>query len=179
MIPNERLHPGHRSLRLSYRDYSAAGIYYVTICAHDIRCAFGRIENDQIESSPLGRIARGCWVAIPSHDANAKLHSFVVMPNHSKGRSELLPPPGKYRTEMHRREFDPGSGPPGSLSAVVRSFKAIRLRFSGEVWHRNYFERVIRAGEAFSNAVRYIAENPVRWGRKNENPEGVKILRPC
>jgi hypothetical protein len=80
---------------------------------------------------------------------------------------------------MHRSEFDRGSGPPGSLAAVVRSFKATKLCFSGEGWHRNYSERLIRAGEELSNAVRYIAENPVRRGRKNENPEGVKILRPC
>jgi hypothetical protein len=128
---------------------------------------------------PNQRLHPGHKLAIPSHGAKAKLHWLVDMPNHSKGLSELLPPPGKYRTEMHRSELDPGSGPPGSLAAVVRSFKAIKLRFSGESWHRNYSERVIRGGEELSNVVRYIAENPVRWGRANENPEGVKILRPC
>ena len=173
MIPNERLHPGHKSLRLPCRDYSGAGIHYVTICAYDNHCAFGRIENDQIEPSP--RIARDWVMAIPSHGANARLHSFVFMPNHSKGRSELLSPPGKYRTEMQRSESDPGGVPPGSLSADVRSFKAIELRFSGEVCHRNYLERVIRAGEEFSNAVRYSARSPVRWGRTDESPEGAKI----
>jgi putative transposase len=175
MIPNERLHPGHKSPRFPCRDYSGPGTHYVTICAHDHHCAFGRIENDQIEPSPLGRIARDWVVAIPSHGANARLHSFVVMPDHSKGLSELLSPPGKYRTGMQRSESDPGSVPPGSLSAVVRSFKAIKLRRSGEVCHRNYLERVIRAGEEFSNAVRYSARSPVRWGREDESREGAQI----
>jgi hypothetical protein len=102
MILNERLPSGHKSLRLSYRDYSVSGTCYAAICDHDNRCAFGRIENDQIEPSPV------------------------------QGRG----------------------------LASKR-------------------ERMIRAGEEFSNTVRYMAENPVRRGRKNENQEGAKIQRPC
>jgi REP element-mobilizing transposase RayT len=71
----------------------------------------------------------------------------------------------------------------GSLGAIVRSFKAaatqrIRERFNknAPVWQRNYFERVIRDGEEFSAARRYILENPARWEWDGENPERKKKL---
>src|SRR5438445_12186565 len=64
----------------------------------------------------------------------------------------------------------PRAVPPGSLGAIVRSFKAAvtkrvhdKFQVSGPVWQRNYFERVVRDGEEFSNATRYIKENPARW----------------
>jgi REP element-mobilizing transposase RayT len=97
MAPDEQLHPGHKSIRLPYRDYSAAGIYYVTICAANNRCVFGRIENAQTVLTSLGKIARDCWLQIPSHYANTKLHSFVIMPNHLHGLIEIAPIGGPRR----------------------------------------------------------------------------------
>jgi putative transposase len=182
MRSNETLHPGHKSLRLPYRDYSAPGIYYATICAENNRCLFGKIENEGVRLTPLGEIVRECWAAIPSHYYNARLHAFVVMPNHLHGLIELVPATGKPKLEIRRREFNPTSVPPGSLSSIVRSFKAIvtrrahgELRISAEIWHRNYFERVVRDGQEFSNATRYIAENPLKWASDKRNPEAVKI----
>jgi REP element-mobilizing transposase RayT len=67
---------------------------------------------------------------------------------------------------------------PGSLGAIVRSFKAAatkrvheELEWRVPLWQRNYFEAVVRDGEEFSNAVRYIEENPSRWEWDRENPE--------
>ncbi len=61
---------------------------------------------------------------------------------------------------------------------IVRSFKSIvarrahkELRWTGPIWQRNYFERVLRDGKEFSDASRYIAENPMKWEWDRENPE--------
>ena len=43
-----RVVPDRRSLRLQNYDYSWAGVYFVTICARDGRCLFGRIRGDRI-----------------------------------------------------------------------------------------------------------------------------------
>ena len=45
------------------------------------------------------------------------------------------------------------------------------LKWRAPLWQRNYFEAVVRDGEEFSNAVRYIEENPARWEWDRENPE--------
>jgi len=57
-----------------------------------------------------------------------------------------------------------------SLSIIVRAFKAdvtrragLELGWTEEIWQHNYYDRVIRDGREFSNAMRYIAENPLRW----------------
>jgi len=181
MRSDETLHPGHKSWRLPYHDYSSAGIYYVTICAENNRCIFGQIENGCVQRTRLGEVVRECWEAIPAHYPNAKLHAFVVMPNHFHGLIELAKSV-QIKTEILRREFNLSSVPSGSLSAIVRSFKAVvtrrahkEIRLHGEIWHRNYFERVVRDGQEFSNATRYIAENPMQWEWDERNPLAGKI----
>ena len=67
---------------------------------------------------------------------------------------------------------------PGSIGAIVRSLKAAvtqraraELRWVGEVWQRNYFERVLRDGKEHAHVARYIAENFLRWSLDKENPK--------
>ncbi len=66
---------------------------------------------------------------------------------------------------------------PGSLSAIVRGFKAASTRAArmqalhgdGPLWQRNFYERVVRI-ERELNAVRaYIIENPVRAARGEDD----------
>ena len=54
---------------------------------------------------------------------------------------------------------------------MVRSYKSsvtklVRDSFGNrakQVWQSNYFERVLRDGDEFANASRYILENPSMW----------------
>lgn len=158
--------------RLKHRDYSGPGLYFVTICANYKRCIFGKWTQKGAELSPLGRIARECWIGISVHFARVKLHEFMIMPNHLHGIIEIF----AARLAQHAVPLQSGQHParerlqPGSLSAIVRSFKGevtrrarLELDWDGDVWQRNYFDRVIRDGREFANASRYIAENPTRW----------------
>ena len=154
-----------KSIRLAHRDYSFPGTYFVTICAHEKHSIFGRIPDATLVPSELGRLVRECWVAIPFHFANVELHEFVVMPNHLH---ELLAIVRKANTPhvaaaaaaplvgaQHCCALPPGglcqaAVLPGSIGAIVRSFKSIvakrahkELRWSGSIWQRNYFERVL------------------------------------
>jgi putative transposase len=171
----EALHPGHRSIRLKGYDYSSEGLYFVTICSHEKRCGFGRITEARAELSPAGLIVRECWVAIPLHFPQTRLHAFVVMPNHLHGIVEICAKLGRSSAAPLRGNL---AVPPGSLGAIVRSFKAAatkrvheELKLRVPLWQRNYFEAVVRDGEEFSNAVRYIEENPARWEWDRDNPE--------
>jgi putative transposase len=182
MRSDERLHPGHKSLRLPYRSYVEPGIYYVTICAHQNLCIFGDVQNSSVRLTPLGDLVGEHWQAIPSHFPNAKLHAFVVMPSHLHGLIELSGKPTSPIAEIGRRRFDSDAVPANSLPAIVRSFKAIvarrarrELGFNGELWHRNYFERIIRDGKEFENATQYIIDNPTKWQMDRFNPEAAKI----
>jgi putative transposase len=186
MVFNSSLHPGHKSLRMPYRDYATAGIYFVTFCTSDRRPSLARIENGTLHLSSIGEIAKERWLQIPIHDPQINLHSFVVMPNHVHGLLQLKPlsnVPSKPDTA--KRPFGQSSVPSSSLSAVVRSFKSavtrlsrVRLDLQRDVWERNYFERIIRDGKGFDEATRYILENPLKWEMDKENPEALKTQRP-
>lgn len=84
------LHPGHRSIRLPFRDYSAPGSYFVTICAHRARCIFASATDVAIELTPLGQIVQQNWTNLPLHFAHVNSHAFVVMPNHVHGLIEIV-----------------------------------------------------------------------------------------
>lgn len=170
------------SRRLKYRDYSAPGLYFVTVCSDFKRCTLGKVVDKKVELSPLGRIVDEAWLALSTRIFGIQLHAHVVMPHHIHGIVEILPqklsPPtvplpratgawAEGRTTMGLRQK---SRPTPSLSVIVRSFKAdvtrragVELEWKKEIWQRNYFDRVIRDGREFANASRYIAENPTRW----------------
>ncbi|MDO9087286.1 MAG: hypothetical protein Q7U53_13850 [Anaerolineaceae bacterium] len=60
---------------------------------------------------------------------------------------------------------------PGSIPAIVQNFKSITSRKinrlletpGSTIWHRNYYEHVIRDEEDYDRIVGYIRENPRRW----------------
>jgi REP element-mobilizing transposase RayT len=183
-----------RSMRLTYLDYAFPGMYFVTICAHERHSVFGLVRDARVVPSKLGQLVRECWVAIPEHFAQVELHEFVIMPNHLHGligitRKTSAPP---VSTQAHSVPFvgaqhccalpSRGLGPaavtPGSLGAIIRSFKSIvarrahkELGRNGPIWQRNYFERVLRDGKEYADVSRYIAENPRKWEWDRENPE--------
>ena len=171
-MDDEVLHPGHRSIRFPGYDYSAVGLYFITICAYEKQCIFGQIVNARVELSGIGCTARDSWVSIPLHFPRTRLHEFVIMPNHLHGIVEIC-------AKLGRSSAAPLLGvQAGSIGAIVRSFKAVVTRqarqhseWSGEVWQRNYFERVLRDGQEFSDATRYIVENPLKWEWDLENPQ--------
>jgi putative transposase len=88
-MDEEGLHPGHKSIRLKEHDYAAPAAYFVTICSEQRKHLFGKLVEAKAELSELGRIARETWIAIPFHFAHAKVHQFVVMPNHVHGIIEI------------------------------------------------------------------------------------------
>jgi putative transposase len=167
---------GHRrSIRLPGFNYSQAGVYFVTICAFERRCLFGRMRDDAVDLGAIGRIVQARWLEMPQRFAHAELDAYVVMPNHLHGILLLHRTPA--RDPGHAEGFQKPVA--GSLPTIIRSFKAevsARAKHAGvqpghPVWQRNYFERVLRDGKEYSAAARYILENPARWHFDHENPE--------
>ena len=175
-MDDEVLHPGHHSIRFPGYDYSSEGLYFITICTHEKRCILGRIVNARVELSCIGCAVRESWVSIPLHFTWTRLHGFVIMPNHLHGIVEICAKLGRSGAAP-LRGGSVAKVRAGSIGAIVRSFKSAvarqaheTLKRHGPVWQRNYFERVLRDGQEFSDATRYIAENPLNWEFDHENP---------
>ena len=152
-----------RSIRLRGHDYGSPGAYFVTVCARTH--LFGRVHECEVIASRYGEITSDCWTEIPSHFPHVRIDVFVVMPDHLHGILFLL-----------RRESSAtavGRISPGSLGAVIRSFKsavAFRINSSrgarvGGIWQRNYFDEIIRNPDDLERVRAYIRNNPGRWNR--------------
>jgi REP element-mobilizing transposase RayT len=151
-----------RSIRLSTHDYAANAVYFLTLCTHRRVAHFGNIVNGIVRLSPVGVIVRDLWIQTADMRRGVVLDAFVIMPNHMLA---ILAMP-----EAEQRETPAVLlwRAPQSLGALVAGFKASctsevrRLLGTPQLrlWQRNYYERVIRNGNALENIRRYIAANP-------------------
>ena len=160
-----------RSIRLPYYDYAQGGGYFLTICTHERRMLF---ENDRIAA-----IVTAAWEDLPNHHPNVELDEFVIMPNHVHGILILRPADDRAQQAAPLQGIAPAVAP-GSLSVVVRSFKARVTRDVraaapeiGEIWQRNYHEHVIRNEAGLRRIRHYTHDNPARWAFDHENPVGL------
>jgi putative transposase len=76
-------------------------------------------------------------------------HAWVIMPNH---------------VHLLFKPFVP-------LDELIKSWKGVSARKlgKGSIWQPNYRDTLVRDGEHFANAVRYIRRNPVKAKLKDVN----------
>jgi REP element-mobilizing transposase RayT len=166
--------------RLAGYDYRTEGSYFVTICTHFRQLLFVHPEVMQVVES--------AWASLPVHHPGVKTDVFVVMPNHVHGLIRISAPEdtqqaaplhgiGRFGHVVEQPAAYDVPVRPGSLSAIVRSFKSsvsreLRLRglIEGPVWQRNYWDRVIRNEDELNRIRQYIAFNPIAWEFDHENP---------
>ncbi|HEY3474040.1 MAG TPA: transposase [Anaerolineales bacterium] len=171
-----------RSIRLKEYDYTQPGGYFVTVVTHHRDCLFGKIVNKEMQLNDYGKIANECWRALPEHFSNVELGAYVVMPNHVHGiivinenRSAMNSSP-TVGAQHAAPLLQIPNVKPGSLGAIVRSYKSAVTRRIGRelnaatIWQRNYYEHVIRNHEDWDRIHRYIESNPSRWAEDQENP---------
>lgn len=160
-----------RSIRLKGYDYTRAGLYFITICCADRRSLFGRVENGVMILNEAGIIADACWMEIPAHFPLAILHEYVIMPNHVHGIIELQTDPAvgaNNYSPLLRGESQPICGTSRTIGSIVRGFKIGVTKWFRQntdietVWHRNYYEHVIRNEQSYNNISNYILNNPAK-----------------
>lgn len=147
-------------------DYSAAGMYFVTLCAQGRRCLFGDVIGDSMFLSPAAVMLHRVWKSLPACYPSVSLDEFIVMPNHLHGIVVLEPT---------------NQGP--SLSGVVGRFKAATTTlyargvthegwplFNQRLWQRGFHDHIIRTESALANIRQYIRDNPRNWANDENNP---------
>jgi REP element-mobilizing transposase RayT len=162
-------------------------IYFITICTY---------RRDNLFTGSVRDIVANAWQAIPGHPAaqHVCLDQWVVMPNHLHGLLSLT----DVRVELRLNGLDINEMPfplasfyrsatvdagcearliPGSLGAVIGSFKSIVARRvnnirrtpGSPVWQRGYYERIVRDARELEAVRRYIEDNPRRWAEDRDN----------
>jgi len=167
-----------RQLRLPWCDYSREGPYFVTICTHGKRCTLGAVSGDVVTLTAVGQAVRETWFGLPERFSKVVLDEFIVMPNHVHGVLAFVgagfTPPGVGTEMVSAANQDRRP----SLPEVICAFKSVSMRaarmkgYAGALWQRGYYEHIVRDGEDMKNVQRYIAENPVRWGKAGQAVNG-------
>jgi putative transposase len=173
-----------RSIRLAGYDYSLAGAYFVTIITHNKVSRFGKVIAGEMHLNRLGEITERKWLELESRFPFLKLDEYVLMPNHLHGilvitckgaagssrdtgnEDAQLRPSGQQKLEIAAN----------SLAVIVRSYKSSVSRwfngnrfYHGEtLWHRNYYEHIIRNEQEWEQIRLYIQTNPANWLSEDE-----------
>ncbi len=197
-------HAHHRrSIRLPACDYRQAGAYFVTICTHERACIF--------DDAGLAAMVEKVWRWTTKPTCGLADGEFVVMPNHVHGiiwitaasavgaqrRATSRLPATPFRGNRHPEHADdlyaaplrPAQPPvprvlPGSLAAIVRSFKSITTKRVNRIratpgapfWQRNYYERVVRDEDELNRIRQYVRDNPAKWADDPNNPANIRAV---
>ncbi len=71
-----------RSIRLKDYDYSQAGAYFITICAQDRECLFGKITDGKMVLNDAGRMIEKWFFELENKFRDIQPDVHMVMPNH-------------------------------------------------------------------------------------------------
>ncbi len=171
-----------RSIRLPGYDYTQPGAYFITICTHERAYLFGAVVDGEMRLNEWGEIVRDEWFKTGQIRPYVQLcdDELVITPNHIHGMIWIVGDGvGAQRRCAPSFTTPPANVVPGSVGAIVRSFKSgvtkrineLRNAPGAPVWQRNYYEHIIRDERALDAIRRYIDENPLRWHLDRYNPE--------
>ena len=177
-----------RSIRLKGHDYAGGGLYFITLCAHrDAGNIFGQAEAREIlariweeicadalengagegrTGQTQGLPVRARLVCAPAQEGRHKAFPYCIMPDHfhgliaiRKGEKAL----GDFICAFKSR----------TTHEFIQGVKAGELpRFPGKIWHRNYYEMIVRSAEAEAKIAQYIRMNP--WRCVQELGDGLR-----
>ncbi|TWJ18394.1 transposase [Geobacter argillaceus] len=169
----------------------------MTVCVQGRECLFGAVVDGMMCLNPAGAVVRAVWEKLPERFPNVALDGYVVMANHFHGIIMLIGCRGDpcdrpcfsdectvRKTGEHK--VRPYGTATGSVGRIVQAFKSMTTNayvhgvneygwplFSGRLWQRNYYERVIRDDGELAGIREYIADNPAKWADDEENPDVV------
>ena len=165
-----------RSIRLKGHNYAGGGVYFVTICAHrELLAATGRTpftgplatlieERIQITAEKFCQMHWGEWVIMPDH-----FHAIIHM---QKGSLRLGDVIGGFKAAVSR-EWNKRATRATQVSPARRRRRGEAcLAPLPRMWHRNYYEMIVRTPEAEARIAEYIRMNP--WRCVQELGDGLR-----
>ncbi len=175
---NPHIHHRH-TIRLAGYDYSRAGAYFLTLCAHHHKNIFGTIVDDGIELNACGRIVYDEWLKSAKIRREIELDEFIIMPDHlhgiviihdidRRGDRPVAPTnPDVVENPMGPKPKSIASFVAGFKSATTKRINEIRHTPGTSAWQRNYYEHIIRNEIELHRIREYIKYNPVNWLRES------------
>ena len=148
--------------RLKNFDYSSNGAYFITICAQDKRCVFGKIVGQGLAPaetvlSKYGRIAERQLMLLNDRYPTITIDKYIIMPNH-------------IHFILMLKGESAGASPCPTVSDVICAYKSLTTRmcknegFTHEkIFQASFYDHIIRDEDDYMIKVKYIEENPAKW----------------
>ena len=143
--------PKRKQIRIKDYDYSAPGVYFVTICTKNRQPLLCDIVGDDAHIVPkkYGLIVEKYIRNVP------EIEKYVLMPDHI----HLI-----VRMDNGRMW---ASAPTKNLSGIVRSIKTLTTKEIGvSIFQRSYYDHVIRNQQDYDEIWGYIENNPLKYMQK-------------
>ena len=164
-----------RSIRLKGHDYAGGGVYFVTLCAHREAIAahggapFGVMNGARQgarKASPLRALIEERMRITAEKFPQMRWGEWVIMPDHfhalihvEKGDLRLGDVIGGFKAAVSREWNRQERAREGATQvSPVRRGEACLV----PLWHRNYYEMIVRSAEAERRIAEYIRMNPWR-----------------
>lgn len=165
---NKQPLPKRKPLRLQEYDYSQNGLYFVTVCTHNRENLLAdviKVGADLcVRPNQAGLMVEHALHSINNIFPSVSLDYYCIMPNHIH-----------FILFAHNERLSGGhAGPP--LQDILRWLKTqttneyikmvkngILKPFDKHIWHRSYFDHVIRNENDLYETRKYIEHNPKKW----------------
>ncbi|MGB8316872.1 MAG: transposase [Ignavibacteriaceae bacterium] len=147
--------------RLKCWDYSTPGWYYITICTRNMKCWFGKIEDEKVVLNGFGKTVEDFWKNIPDHYEKIELDYFVVMPNHMHGIIIINSVETGHAPSLQHHG--------ATLGNVIGSFKSAVTKWAHQngfttfSWQARFYDHIIRNEADLFRIRNYIQNNPLKW----------------
>ena len=137
--------------RIPGYDYSTENYYFITICAYEKKCIFGKPE----QLNEVGQIAQKCIEKISDIFCSVRVDNYVVMPNHIHC---IITLEGTDYGVIHP-----------SVSTVIGQYKMTVTKQVREiypnmkVWQRSFHDHIIRNQKSYERIWNYVEYNAQKW----------------
>jgi len=139
--------PSRKPNRITGKDYSKNGVYFLTVCTKDRHELLGKIADGEVILSEIGTFAAEELFKIETVYPSVVMDAFVVMPNHVHVLLILL-------NEAHNP----------STSRIVQQWKGMVSKKAGfSLWKKKYHDHIVDTAEEYKKIRRYIQSNPAQW----------------
>ena len=156
------------SNRLMGYNYSNDGMYFITICARNRECIFGRINEKEMRLNEYGEIIKQSWRWLEEQYDYVQLDKYVIMPNHLHGIIIINNNcRGGSRTAPTTK----------TLGRLIGAFKTVSTKYVNclrktptmPIWQRSFYDHIIRSEKSLHKIRKYIVNNAVGWQFDIEN----------
>ena len=162
--------PRRKKIRLEGYDYSANGLYFVTICVTEkYQVLWENVGANSIRPltanvilhpklSVTGKLVKRKLTEIAEHYPDVFVEMSCIMPDHVHIIIKIEKQPKNGRTL-----FAPTSETP-TLSRVIKHFKEAVTKVLGySIWQKSFYDTIIKNRKQHAEIRQYIANNPAKY----------------